>query len=137
MTTSPKRLYKFGRTSSEDILERFDVETHYKRNWRNVPLAQDYNIKPLWSTWVLKREAIDAEKWFQDTFPKNFYSDILYNGIRECREWELAESHKFFQALEERYPKTTEYWENIEKLKLERKLYKVYNKIYYIMLTKK
>lgn len=137
MTTSPKRLYKFGRTSSENILERFDIEIHYKRNWRNIPLAQDYEVKPLWSTWVTKQEAIDAEKWFRVNYPKNFDSEIPYNGINECRIWKPAESFKFFQVLEEKYPKTAEYWENIERLKLERKLDKVYNKIYYIMLTKK
>lgn len=137
MSTSPKRLYKFGRTTFEDIMERFSVQTHIERGWRNIPLAQDYTIRPLWSIWVPRGVAIKAEKWFEANYPKNFYCEVLYNGIRECREWLPAESYKFQDLLDEKYPKGAAYWSNLEELKVSDTFTETYNKIYFIMLTKK
>lgn len=134
---SLNRLYKFGRTTFNDIMERFSLATHQQRGWRNIPLAQDYTIRPLWSTWVLKEEAIAAERWFETTYPKTFYCDVLYNGIRECRNWIPAESYKFQAILTEKYPKNSTYWANIEELQMSEAFTENYNKIYFIMLTKK
>jgi len=137
MVTFPERLYKFGRTNSEDILERFDSKVHYLRKWANVPLSQDYDVKALWSTWVLKEEAKKVEEWFQNTYPKTFQTETKYNGIRECRDWKPKDSFKFYNLLEEKYPKTAEYWQKIEKLQQEKTLKKTHDKIYFVMLTKK
>lgn len=137
MSDSPTRLYKFGKTSSDDIMERFDLETHRLRKWRNTPLAQDYEVKPLWSAWVTKEEAKEAEEWFETNYPKTFYSTSQYNGIKECRDWKPAESYKFFEVLEKRYPKVAGYWEKIEELKANKTISKTHSKIYFVMLTKK
>jgi len=133
----PERLYKFGKTSSEDIMERFDPEVHAERSWRNTPLGLDYNVKPLWSTWVTKEEAVEAEKWFESTYPKTFFSDITYNGIKECRDWKPNQSFAFYAELDKRYPKDGAYWTRIEELKQNNTLRKTHNKIYFVMLTKK
>lgn len=132
-----ERLYKFGRTNSEDILERFDSEVHFTRNWRNTPLSLDYDVKPLWSKWVTKEEAIEAEKWFETTYPKTFFADVKYNGIKECRDWKPKQSFAFFKELEKKYPKDGEYWLRIQELKENKLLRKTHDKIYFVMLTKK
>lgn len=137
MIESPKRLYKFGRTTSSDVMERFDTEVHFQRNWRNTPLASDYDVKPLWSTWVTKEEAAEAEKWFRENYPKAFHSEVKYNGITECRDWSPRESYAFMDVLEKKYPKDGEYWQRIEKLRENNELNKNYQKIYFVMLTKK
>lgn len=133
----PQRMYKFGKTTSEDVLERFNEAKHYELGWRAIPLSKDYNIKPLWSHWVTKEEAILAETWFKREFPKGFYSETDYNGITECRNWDYNQSTDFFNILSEKFPKTPEYWEEISKLKEAVTLHKTHEKIYYIMLTKK
>jgi hypothetical protein len=122
---------------SEDVLERFDPTIHESRNWRGFPLGGDYNIKVLWSMWVPKERAILAENWFKRTYPKKFYCSIDYNGITECRNWTEEESRAFYNLLNTHYPKTKEYWTEVDKLKAEKKLGKTHEKIYYIMLTKK
>ena len=43
--SSPERLYKFGKTSSSDVLERYNVEKHYSLGWRGIPLTEDYDIR--------------------------------------------------------------------------------------------
>jgi hypothetical protein len=120
----PKRLYKFGRTTCEDVLDRFNIDVHYQRNWRGVPLAEGYDAKVLWSKWVTKQEAVDAEKWFKSTFPKTFFVQTQYNGITECRDWKPKESYAFLDALKEKFPD-----------RIPPKTAK--HKIYYVMLTKK
>ena len=137
MVTFPERLYKFGRTNSEDILERFDSKVHYLRKWRNTPLSQDYDVKALWSAWVSKEEAKEAEQWFESNFPKTFITEVRYNGIKECRDWKPNQSYKFYALLEERYPKNAEYWQKVKKLTEEGALKKTHDKIYFVMLTKK
>lgn len=130
-------MYKFGKTNSEDVLERYDPEKHTQRGWRNIPLGRDYNIKVLWSMWVTKERAILAENWFKRTHPKNFFTLTPYNGITECRNWSQEESYYFTTLLNKHYPKTPEYWEEIAKLRREGTLKKQYDKVYFIMLTKK
>lgn len=120
----PKRLYKFGRTTCADVLDRFNIEVHYQRNWRGIPLAENYDPRVLWSRWVTKQEAVDAEKWFKDSFPKTFFTETQYNGITECRDWKPKQSFAFLTALQEKFP---------DRLPPKGANYK----IYYVMLTKK
>lgn len=133
----PTRLYKFGRTSSEDIMERYNVDLHFERNWRNRPIALDYGIRPLWSIWVTKEEALEAERWFKDTYSKTFFCEIEYNGITECRDWTPQQSYAFMDVLNKKFPKDSSYWQRIEALRASSDLYGTNEKIYYIMLTKK
>ena len=133
----PNKLYKFGKTSSEDVLERFDPMIHESRNWRGIPLGGDYNIRVLWSRWVPNELADRAEKWFKETFPKEFFCEVDYNGITECRNWTEIESRSFYDKLDKYLPKPERYWSEINGLKLEGKLGREYKKLYFIMLTKK
>lgn len=119
-----KRLYKFGRTSFPDVLDRYSIETHYKEGWKGIPLAQDYDVKVIWSRWTTRAEAMQAERWFRKTYPKGFFADTNYNGITECRDWTPQQSYSFFNVLEKKFPKEDFLRENN-------------HKIYYIMLTKK
>ena len=130
-------MYKFGKTNSEDVLERYDINVHTERNWRNVPLGRDYDIRVLWSMWISKERAIKAEAWFKNTFPKKFYSLTSYNGITECRTFGQEESYYLTSLLDKHYPKTPEYWTEIAKLRDEGTLRSTHDKIYFIMLTKK
>ena len=134
---NPQRMYKFGKTNSEDVLERYDPERHKQLSWRNIPLGRDYDIKVLWSMWVIKERADKAEKWFKRTYPKKFYSLALYNGITECRDWSQEESYFFTALLEKHYPKTPEYWREIDRLRKEGTLQQYHDKVYFIMLTRK
>ena len=133
----PYFMYKFGRTNSEDIMERHNVKIHEQRNWRNIPLGRGYNIKPLWSMWIEKDRAIKADEWFKKTYPKKFYSMTLYNGITECRNWSQEESYSFTSLLDKYYPKTPGYWIKIAKLREQGTLRDTHDQIYFIMLTKK
>lgn len=134
---NPYRMYKFGKTNSEDVLERYDPEKHKKLAWRNIALGRDYDVRVLWSMWVPKERAIVAEAWFKRTHPKKFYSLTSYNGITECRNWSQEESYYFSSLLEKHYPKTPEYWEEVARLKKEGTLKSTHDKVYFIMLTKK
>lgn len=134
---NPSRMYKFGKTNSEDVLERYDEAIHMQRNWRNIPLGRDYDIKVLWSMWVTKDRAIKAEQWFKEKYPKKFYSLSLYNGITECRNWSQEESYFFTSLLDKYFPKTPVYWKEIDKLRKEGTLQSTHDKVYFIMLTKK
>jgi hypothetical protein len=134
---NPKLMYKFGRTNSEDILERYDPEIHVQRGWRNIPLGRDYNVKVLWSMWVSKERAVKAEEWFKKTYPKRFFALAPYNGITECRNWSQEESYYFTSLLDKYYPKTPEYWREIATLRKEGNLQKYHDKVYFIMLTRK
>lgn len=137
INVNPKLMYKFGKTNSEDILERFDPENHVQRAWRNIPLGRDYNITPLWSMWVTKERAAKAEEWFKKNYPKKFFSLTPYNGITECRDWTQEESRYFTTLLNNYYPKTPEYWEEIARLRREGNLQSYHDKVYFIMLTRK
>ena len=137
INVNPKLLYKFGKTNSEDVLERYDPEKHKQRAWRNIPLGRDYNVKVLWSMWVPKERAVKAEQWFKYKHPKRFFSLTSYNGITECRDWSEEESRFFTSLLFKHYPKTPEYWEEIDKLKREGTLRSTHDKVYFIMLTRK
>jgi hypothetical protein len=121
---SPKRLYKFGKTSFPDVLERYSVDLHLKEGWRGVPLAQDYNIKVLWSRWVTPAEAVEAEAWFKRTYPKTFSTGTTYNGITECRKWTPQQSYSFYDTLQKKFPR-----DQISE--------GASHKIYYIILTLK
>ena len=134
---NPYRMYKFGRTNSEDVMERYDPKIHKERNWRNIPLGRDYNIRVLWSLWIEKDRAERAEEWFKKKYPKKFYTLTLYNGITECRDWSQEESYYLTSLLDKHYPKTPEYWTEVDKLKKEGTLQSTHDKIYFIMLTKK
>jgi len=133
----PTRLYKFGRTASEDIMERYSVDLHFERNWRGIPIATDYNIRPLWSTWVTREEALEAERWFKDNYPKTFFTPQDYNGITECRDWTPQQSYAFMSVLEKKFPKDKAYWQRVDALRAASNLHGTNEKIYYIMLTKK
>ena len=122
--SSPEKLYKFGKTSSRDVLERYSVERHYERGWRGIPLTEDYNIKVLWSRWVTPEEAEAAEKWFKETYPKTFFTESKYNGITECRNWTSEQSYSFNKELRDRFPDRNPPQEATQK-------------IYYVMFTKK
>ena len=134
---APERMYKFGRTNSENVMERFDPQVHLKRKWRNTPLALDYDVKVLWSVWVTKQEATEAEKWFEANHPKTFFTEEKYNGIKECRDWKPKQSFAFSAELEKRYPKSSSYWKEVEERKSNNTLQKTHDKIYFVMLTKK
>jgi hypothetical protein len=118
-------------------MERYNVDLHFERNWRSRPIALDYDIRPLWSIWVTKEEALEAEKWFKDTYPKTFFSEVEYNGITECRDWAPQQSYAFMNFLNKKFPKDNNYWQRIEALRASSDLYGTNEKIYYIMLTKK
>lgn len=137
INTNPKLLYKFGKTNSEDVLERFDPDNHVQRAWRNIPLGRDYNVKVLWSMWISKERAVKAEEWFKTKFPRKFFSLTPYNGITECRDWIENESRFFMDILHKYYPKTPEYWSEVARLRKEGNLQKYHDKIYFIMLTRK
>lgn len=134
---NPYRMYKFGRTNSEDVLERYDPIVHTNRGWRNIPLGKDYDIKVLWSMWIPKDRAVKAEQWFKENYPKEFYSLSLYNGITECRNWSQEESYYFTSLLDKYYPKTPEYWTEVARLREQDALKSTCDKIYFIMLNKK
>jgi len=134
---SPKILYKFGKTMSSDIMERFSVEHHEKLNWRGIALGRDYNIRPIWSMWVPKVRAVIAEDWFSRTYPKKFFCTNEYNGITECRNWTKQEHTDFRDLLYNKYPATDEYKAEIKRLKMEGRITDTHEKVYYIMLTKK
>ncbi len=137
INVNPQRMYKFGKTNSEDVLERYDPEIHVQRGWRNIPLGRDYDVKVLWSMWVSKERAIKAEEWFRTKYPKKFFSLSPYNGITECRDWTKEESYFFTQLLDKYYPKTPEYWREIATLRKEGNLERYHDKVYFIMLTRK
>lgn len=120
----PKRLYKFGMTSFPDVLDRYSVQRHYEEGWRARPLAEDYDVRVLWSRWVTLEEAEDAERWFKTNYPKNFSSTITYNGITECRHWSPDQSYAFTEVLNKKFPK--------KDFDEERN-----RKIYFVMLTLK
>jgi len=134
---SPQVMYKFGKTLSSDILERFSVEHHERLKWRGIPLGRDYNIKVIWSMWVLKERADKAEEWFKQKYPKKFYCGINYNGITECRTWATQEHIEFMNLLYSSYPATDQYKAEISRLKMRGDITKTHNKVYYIMLNKK
>lgn len=134
---TPTRLYKLGITTEEDALRRFDEELHNQRSRLAIPLSRDYTVRLLWSRWMQKGLAREAEKWFADQYPKNFYCEVQYNGIRECREWTVADSYAFQQLLVDKYPKTTEYWNLVKALPADQLVKKGYVKLYYAMFTKK
>lgn len=133
----PVRMYKFGKTVFQDILERFDENLHTAKEWRAIPLSRDYEVKALWSKWVSREEANEAERWFARAYPKNFHCPVQYNGISECRDWTPKESYAFYKALEKRFPKSPEYQTEIQALRESKTLEKTHRKIYYVMLTKK
>ena len=137
INVNPKLMYKFGKTNSEDVLERFDPDKHTQRAWRNIPLGRDYNIKVLWSMWVSKERAVKAEEWFKTRYPKRFFTLTPYNGITECRNWIKEESYMFTELLDKYYPKTPEYWREIATLRRDGNLEKYHDKVYFIMLTRK
>jgi hypothetical protein len=118
-------------------MDRFSTEVHFEHNWSNTPIALDYDIKPLWSTWVTKEVATETEQWFKATYPKTFFTEVKYNGITECRDWSPQQSYAFMNVMLKKFPKDDSYWQNIEALKATNSLYGTYEKIYYIMLTKK
>ena len=120
----PKRLYKFGMTSFPDVLDRYSVERHYQEGWRARPLAEDYDVRVLWSRWATFQEAQEAESWFKINYPKNFSSTITYNGITECRRWSPDQSYAFTEVLNKKFPK--------KDFDEERNF-----KIYFVMLTLK
>ena len=134
---SPKVLYKFGKTLSSDILERFSVEYHESLNWKGIPLGRDYSIKPIWSMWVTKERADRAEKWFKEKYAKEFYCSTKYNGITECRDFTLQQYTELRDLLYSKYPATKQYKAEILKLMMQGNITKAHVKIYYIMLTKK
>lgn len=125
MIRNPQKMFKFGVTSFDDILTRFDPETHYREGWQNEPLALDYDIIPIWSAWVHKDVAAKLEEGFKKKLPKNLYTDVRYNGISECRVFTEEQSRLLRAKLEKRYPK---YYTNSKKNGMH---------IYYIMLIKK
>jgi len=120
----PERLYKFGTTHFSDVLERFQIDQHIQNNWRATPLTQDYSVRVLWSKWVTQKEAKEAEKWFKQNYPKTFKSEVNYNGITECRDWNQKQSYAFFKSLQTKFP-------------VANKTPNATHKIYYVMLTKK
>lgn len=134
---TPERMYKFGKTNFADINARFSEAVHSQFKWRSIPLGSDYDIKPLWSRWVTKEEAVEAEKWFKETYPKDFFTSKNYNGIGECRVWKLEESYAFMGLLQKKYPKNFEYTKAISKFEEAGILKSICDKIYYIMLTKR
>lgn len=123
------RLYKFGKTSYSDVLDRFSEDIHNQHGWRAIPLSKDYDVKVLWSRWVTVQEAAEAEAWFAQTYPKTFFSEVQYNGISECRDWSVDESYGFKRTLDEKFPKDKEYLSEVRT--------DTHIKIYYVMLTKK
>lgn len=133
----PKRLYKFGSTIYLDIADRFSESLHNRLGWSSIPLSKDYNIRPIWSRWVLKEEAEKAEKWFAREYPKNFYCDTNYNGITECRDWQVRESRAFHEVLLKKFRRDKQYDLEIANLVKEGTIIKTHSKIYYIMLTRK
>lgn len=134
---TPQVMYKFGKTLSSDVAERFGVEHHKRLNWRGIPLGRDYNIKVIWSMWVPIERANKAEEWFKQKYPKKFYCGINYNGITECRTWTQQEHIDFMNLLYKTCPATPQYKAEINRLKMQGNITKTHNKIYYIMLTKK
>ena len=133
----PYRLYKFGKTNSVDVLERFSRDRHYSLKWRGIPLSEDYDVSVIWSHWVSKKEAKEAEEWFKENYPKKFFCKKDFNGITECRDWDPRQSYAFSHELRKRYPSNKEYEEGITKLLKENILCNTHDKIYFVMLTKK
>lgn len=134
---APKLLYKFGKTSFVDVLERFKVETHEAFGWRGVPFALDYRVTVLWSHWVTVSESLKAEAWFKETYPKTFFCDTEYNGITECRDWEPKRSYAFTTELRSKYPADKGYQLLTESLFKRGNITSTHRKIYFVMLNKK
>lgn len=134
---SPRVLYKFGKTTFLDVLDRYKVETHQTLRWRGVPLAQDYWVRVIWSHWVTKEEADKAERWFQTTYPKTFYCVTDYNGITECRDWQSNQSFEFTGVLNQKYPANEQYRTQVQNLFKQGNITLTHSKIYFVMLNKK
>ena len=123
---NPETMYKFGQTTNIDAAERVSVEYSEKYNFRAVPLGRDYLVsKVVWSAWVDKDQAYELEKSFKDNIPKLLYTDILYNGITECRVLTQEQYSKIRDNLYERFPKPEYNWKPGKQ------------KVYFMRLTKK
>lgn len=133
----PERLYKMGVTTEEDVLRRFSKQLNPRVKCDGVPLSRDYTVRPLWSRWVKRETAQEAEKWFATQYPKNFFCKQQYNGITECRDWTVAESFNFQKLLDTEYKKTPEYFDLVKTLSARQLIDRGYVKLYYVMLTRK
>lgn len=107
-----KSIYKFGRTSYGDILERFNAARHRQLEWRGEPLSSRFDVKPLWSKWVTVEEAKAAEQWFSDRYPVNVFIGSEFNGHSECRQWTREELDSFWKILNKEHPKNSTYWKS-------------------------
>lgn len=123
---NPKVMYKFGYTDMADANQRFTEETARIRNFANVALGRDYNVRTRWSAWFPLDIAIRMEEEFKQNFPvKNVLTDVFYNGITECRYFPYQEAEAYIQKLKDTYPKSTYSFKP------------GYMKVYFVMLVRK
>ena len=97
---NPKRMYKLGYTFQPDANDRQDVDFGKGK----PPLGRDFDVTTLWSAWVTPEQRIELEDWFKDTFPKDLWTEVFYNGITECRAFDYATSKQVSDYLYAKYP---------------------------------
>jgi len=106
MVNNPRIMYKFGQTEADDILERFTPEYAKKYNFdpTKVLLCEDFVLTPIWSTYVTREQANEAESSFKEKYPKNVLTYKKYNGITECRYFTYDQSVAIVENLSATFP---------------------------------
>lgn len=104
MKRNPNIIYKLGYTESPDVKLRFTEEYHKARNFKEICFGRDFNVRPLWSGWFSKSEALGLEKEWKDLYPKNIWTDIQYNGITESRYFSYEAFGEVLSKYQDTYP---------------------------------
>ena len=97
---NPNRMYKLGYTFQFDANNRQDVDFGKGQ----PPLGRDFEVTTLWSAWVTPEVREQLENWFKDTYPKDLWTTVFYNGITECRAFDYPTSKQVSDYLYATYP---------------------------------
>lgn len=96
----PTLMYKLGYTSHKDANNRQDMDFKDGR----VPLGRDYEVTTLYSSWVTPEQRFQLEEWFKQTYHKDVWTKVFYNGITECRAFGYKTSKEVTEYLYEKFP---------------------------------
>lgn len=96
----PARMYKFGYTFQPDANDRQDVDFGKGQ----PPLGRDFEVTTLWSAWVTPEVREQLENWYKETYPKDLWTSVFYNGITECRAFDYNTSLQVSGYLYSTYP---------------------------------
>lgn len=100
MKHDPALMYKLGFTSHKDADNRQSMDFGDGR----TPLARDYDVTTLYSSWVTPEQRIQLEEWFKQTYPKDVWTKVFYNGITECRAFGYKTSKEVTDYLYKQFP---------------------------------